>query len=345
MQLSSVKKHRIEPVYVRRSNLLGDSKYDRGKQSFMCPHQGAPIRVIYVMGAGRSGSTMMNIALGNHDCIDSFGELNQLPQSGWINNEYDSSGKPCNEVPFWNEVRAIWMRESGVETIREYVERQNRFGRFRRLPHLLRQRWRSSPEFQVYARQTRALFAAICQVSGKSTIVDASKSPTRAFALSLIPGIELYLIHLVRDTRGVVWSYRKSFVKDVEAGIQRDMASRPIWRTALNWIFFNLQSAWVCRQLPSDRSIRVRYEDFAVQPDVVLDRIGQMTGCDFNGVSAAIQAKCSLPVGHVIAGNRLRMQNRVQLRLDEKWRHEMPARDQRLTWLIAGWLMRHYDYR
>src|SRR3712207_8630396 len=47
-------------------------------------------------------------------------------------------------------------------------------------------------------------------VSGKPVIVDSSKSPARALALGMVPGIDLYVVHLVRDGRGVATSLRKT---------------------------------------------------------------------------------------------------------------------------------------
>lgn len=304
----------------------------------------APIHVFYIMGAGRSGSTVLDTVLGNHPEIESVGELTNLPRSGWVNGEYCACGEPGNVCPFWSDVRREWVKRVGVDDVEGYLSLQDAFERFRQWPCLLRERWRPSLQFQAYAERTRALFEAICAVSGKSIIVDSSKNPARAFALSMVPGIDLYLIHLVRDGRGVAWSLKKAFKKDVKMGVQKDIKPRPVWRTAIFWTVVNLYSEWVRRRLDSRKSIQVRYEDFINDPKSTLDKIGGLIELDFAELTSKVSAGEAMEVGHTIAGNRLRMAGRVRLRPDTEWTYKLPLRDQRIFWVLAGWLMRQYGY-
>ena len=50
----------------------------------------------------------------------------------------------------------------------------------------------------------------LARVTGASVIVDSSKSPALAALLTQVPGIELHVVHLVRDLRGVVSSGRRT---------------------------------------------------------------------------------------------------------------------------------------
>jgi hypothetical protein len=54
----------------------------------------------------------------------------------------------------------------------------------------------------------RSLYSAIAQVSG-GVIVDSSKTPSYLFLLQRVEGIDLRLLHLVRDSRGVAYSTLK----------------------------------------------------------------------------------------------------------------------------------------
>ena len=80
-----------------------------------------PIRVIYIMGAGRSGSTVLDTVLGNHFQIESVGELANLPKFAWINGEYCACGERGNACLFWEEVRLKWMQRCGIEDISDYA--------------------------------------------------------------------------------------------------------------------------------------------------------------------------------------------------------------------------------
>ena len=302
------------------------------------------IRVAYIMGSGRSGSTILDCILGNHEQIESVGELCNLPQHGWLNGEYCGCGQPGNICPFWQAVRYEWVRRTGVDDVEGYIALQRKFGHFRRGPQLLRERIRPSGEFQAYAEQTYQLLAAIRTVSGKPIIVDSSKGPARAFALSLIKGIDLKLIHLVRDARAVAYSFKKAFEKNLKKGVQHDLRSRPVWQTALFWMQYNLESEIVRSSTPKVASIRLRYEDLTADPENTLSRIGDFLDIGLKELAQKVASGKYLKVEHTIAGNRLRMAGKIRLLIDMEWRNKLTSPEKRTCRLVAGVLMSRYRY-
>ena len=66
---------------------------------------------------------------------------------------------------------------------------------------------------EAYRRILTKLYCAIQSVSGSQVIVDSSKGPRYAMLLNEIPEIDLRVVHLVRDSRGVVYSWQKKHVK------------------------------------------------------------------------------------------------------------------------------------
>ena len=200
-----------------------------------------PVKVLKITGSARSGSTVLDVVLGNHPDIESVGEVNKLVRTGWISREslrgidpkrlrrpICTCGKrldvlyvdtPDEACPFWSSVRREWVERSDGDSIEGYPKLQDAFELKRRWPRLLYEKRRPSAAFRSYARLTRAFFESIRAVSGEPVIVDSTKSPVRAFALGMIPGIDLYVVHLVRDGRGVIASLRKTFEKDIQAGI------------------------------------------------------------------------------------------------------------------------------
>lgn len=301
-----------------------------------------PVRVLYIMGVPRSGSTIIDKILGNHNHIVSVGELINLPINGWCNNEYCSCGEHANSCSFWSKVQQEWMRNSEINNIQEYIKLQNtmdqlwnRFKSFSMPANL-------KDEFDAYANMTISLYRAIQNISNKSVIVDSSKNPLRAFILSMIPGIDLSIIHLVRDAGGVSWSKKKSFKKDEQAGVQVDFKSSPIWRTAINWCRINLRCNWVRKQLDSKCSIVVCYEDFIVNPEKSLSRIGQLIDEDFNKVIVSLQNDNLNAAGHIIAGNRLRMMPTIKLKIDNEWKTRLLLYERLYIWIISGWMLSRY---
>jgi len=193
---------------------------------------------------------------------------------------------------------------------------------------------------------TRAFFESIRAVSGKPVIVDCSKISVRTVALGMIPGIDLYAIHLVRDGRGVITSHRKSFEKDLRTGVMRDHKGRPMWETAVRWVVGNLLSEWVCTQLGPKRTMRLRYEDFVADPKSALERIGSLIELDLREVADAASSGKPMQAGHNVGGNRTKKSGTITLRLDdEEWKRALSPTQQRLSWLLMGWLMRRYGYK
>jgi Sulfotransferase family len=332
-------------------------------------HSETPMKVLYIMGTGRSGSTILDIVLGNHPNVESTGELSNLMFNGWVGGEslrgidrkmlrvpictcgrrtdipeVEDAAEAC---PFWSSVRCEWVgRVDPRDDIESYPALQEAFDRFRRLPRLLREGRRPSPRFRSYARLTRALYESISAVSGKPVIVDSTKAPVRALALSMVPGIDVRLVHNVRDVRGVMSSRTKVLRKNIQAGIMWDHEGHPAWTSAARWVHINLVSEWICSQLGPGRAVRVRHEDLYVDTWGVLGKIAPLIGVDLTGVVDAASSGKSLHVGHNIGGNRTKKSEIVTLRPDtQEWRSALSAREQRLTWALVGWLMRRYGYK
>jgi hypothetical protein len=328
-----------------------------------------PVKVLHITGVGRSGSTILDIVLGSHPDVQSTGELTNLLRTGWVGGDSLSRierkklrlpictcGKrldipevenPDEACPFWASVRREWVqRVDAQDDIERYPTLQREFERLRQLPRLLRERRGPSPRFQSYSRLTRALFEAISATSGKPVIVDSSKAPMRAFALSRVPGIDLRVVHIVRDVRGVISSRRKTFRKDLRAGIEWDHEGHPAWRSAAQWMVLNLLSEWVCAQVGPRSTVQLRHEDLSEAPRGELRKIEPLIGVDLEDVAETASSGGTMRVGHNIGGNRVRKSESVTLQPDSReWRNTLSSREQRLSWALMGWLMRRYGYK
>ena len=157
-----------------------------------------------------------------------------------------------------------------------------------------------------------------------------------------IPGLDVRVIHLVRDGRAVAWSMSKPYEADRKSGLERPLTGRPIARTAVRWSIVNLGAEWVARR--AARSTRLHYETFMASPEQELARIGDVLGVAMQGLIKKLEAGETFSPGHVVAGSRWRMQGPVALRADQEWRKFMPRRQQQVFQLISGWLQRRYGY-
>ncbi len=303
------------------------------------------IRVVCIVGSGRSGSTVLDTVLGDSSDVESVGELVNAPEAFLNVEECCACGERAVKCDFWLATRKEWTKLSGLKNVAELKVLQLRYERIRKLPYLLISCLLKTKGYREYLHAEQSMYEAIASVSGKKVIIDSSKNPIRAFSLSKIPEIDLFAIHLVRDGRGVAWSYAKSFEKDAKGGVQKKIAAIPAWRTAFSWLLVNILSEILVGWVPGDKFLRIRYEDFVEKPGEILKKIGEFIGVDYRGVSKKNQDGEEVPVGHMIAGNRVRMVGVIRLKPDYGWKESLSDQDRDIFWYIAGWLARRYGYQ
>jgi hypothetical protein len=268
------------------------------------------------------------------------GEIHELTRNAFAQNAYCSCGEPIRACGFWSIVAREWTAQENESFFDEYKALQHRF---ESLPSIAGAPL-SGAKFDRFAARTEALFRIVSSTSGKRVIVDSSKLPGRAAALARMKSIDLYVVHLVRDGRGVAWSLMKAYKPDVKAGLQREIKPKSVWRTGLRWAMLNLGAEKLEEVVGSDRYLRLRYEDLAGDPAAALDRIGKMIGVDLAGIGANLSRGIAAKPVHQIAGNRLRMSAMVKVSKDEAWRSEMPDTSKRAFARLCGRLLSRYGY-
>jgi hypothetical protein len=278
--------------------------------------------LIYIMGDGRSGSTVVGIVLGNHPSISSNGELWRWP-------EFGGYPKPDNKKEedhrFWGAVRECYLEQELPSDMAHLVELQSQIEEYRELPKVLMGVVPQSALHEYHAFIS-GLLRAITTVSGKGIIVDESKRPGRGHVLLRSPDVDVRLIHLVRDPRGVIWSSGK---QDVEQPYKSPA------KASIHYLTKNLACLLVNLMAPRGTVLRVRYEDLVRKPVPELRRIGHFLNLSMEPVIEKIESGEALAVPHLLDGNRIRHQRAIHLRLDDGWRRGLPARDRLLTELLT----------
>jgi len=304
-----------------------------------------PVHVVYVMGVGRSGSTLLDIALGSHPRVESVGELKNLVRGGWRENGYCACGSRVRECDFWPRVDALWRRQ--VEDVDLDAMAADM------LDLLLLRKHRSWPamvadggRMDTVKRQLGGLYRAIAEVSGKQVVVDSSKAPGLGLLVGSIPGLRVSYIHLVRDGLGVARSFKKSFAKDEAGGVQRRIPGRSVWRAAAVWSLTNRLAERIGSRAPAGQVIRVRYEDLVGDCVGTLAKVGSMLDLDLRQVGETLVAGGGLRVGHNIGGNRIRMEGELHLRpLESNGSGGLSVVERLVFRSICGIMLRRYGYR
>jgi hypothetical protein len=238
-------------------------------------------QVIYVMGAGRSGSTILGVTLGN--CADMFfaGELDK-----WLPRHGEPKLEDPQRVSFWRQVRAGIADPDAVRAGRphRYLERSSALFRLRR--RRVRRDLRAP-----YRRLMGELYDAVATTAGVSYVIDTSHYPLRAHELQPLQSVDLYLLLLVRDPREVVASFARDDV------VERRFS--PLTTRAYLLLTYVL-STWVFLKHPRERRVVLFYEDLRQDPERVLREL-----LDVLGSSAALPDFTSLATGMPLHGNRL----------------------------------------
>jgi hypothetical protein len=303
-----------------------------------------PLKVIYIAGDGRSGSTLLDRLIGAYPGVFSCGELGNLLESTASYEQLCACGSHAQQCGFWCSVLAHWSATVPDFTEREYRSLQRRYERLRTLlrPHNEDELTMEDPRFARYAEYTGALFSAVADLSGAVVIVDSSKSPARALALSRVPGLDVCMLHLVRDVRGVAYSLRK--LSASRPGEPRPLhpSRRSNLRFAGTWAIVNFFCERVRPKIPGP-NLFTRYEDYTADPDGMLRAVATLLGVARIPYTAG--AGYLLTQGHQVAGNEARMRPVQVIATDETWRKQFSFAMQKGLYLLVLPMMLHYRYR
>jgi hypothetical protein len=316
-----------------------------------------PQKVLYIGGFGRSGSTLVERILGQLPGFCSAGEVVFLWQRGLIDGQLCGCGTPVPECDFWNRVGKTAFGGWDQIDPHEMLALQRRVDRNRYIPAMVAPRLRPAAQADLdrYTAALAKLYRAIGEVAGARVVIDASKHASTAFLLRRVPGIDLRVVHLVRDSRGVAYSWTKEVRKPEVTG---DDAFMPVYSPSSSgrqWVAYNLlfDALGVV-----DKTVVLRYEALLENPRQGLERIlahagepvtpeafsflgGTPGGSGVSPETAWVELGCD----HTVAGNPMRFhQGRLDLRLDQAWTTKLPARDRKVVTAITWPLQLRYGY-
>jgi len=206
--------------------------------------------------------------------------------------------------------------------------------------------WARRSSYEAYADGLGRHYRAIAEVSGSPVVIDSSKMASDALLASTIAGVELKVVHLVRDPRGVAWSWQKEMRQPGPAG--RPFARRGPLASAARWDVHNLFAETLLAPRLGDRFRVLRYEDFLAEPVAVLDSLAAWVGSPpAHSPIAGDPPHLSLTrTRHPVWGNPLRTAaGAVPLREDTAWKDGLGSGDRRTTTLATLPLLLRHGYR
>ena len=306
-----------------------------------------PVRVLYIGGCGRSGSTLLDRMLGELPRFVSTGEVRFIWQRGLLENQLCGCGSPFRECPFWQSVGEEAFGGWDTLDAQELVALDRALDRHRYIPLLVAPRLSHGFEKRLarYVEVLGRLYGAIDRVSGGACIIDSTKDPPFAFLLKRVPGLELRIVHLVRDSRGVAFSWTKNVRKPEDVEVARFMNTYHPVEMGLRWVVYNT-CFHVLGRLGIPRMM-TRYEEVVSSPRRELQRVVSLLGDEVGEESFGFLNGRGVELGvhHTISGNPMRFQRgTISLTVDEEWKTRLKPAHRRLVSIFTFPLLLRYGY-
>jgi hypothetical protein len=266
------------------------------------------IPIVYIVGSGHCGSTLLDILLGTHPDVFGTGELTALHRFQKGNEVVCSCKKHLEDCEVWGD----FVRQNAI--LPDIAVSQSKMGILYGSNNFV-DRNKKPIDADEYIRQQESIYDYLIEKTGARAIVDSSKMPERAVLMQGSTKYEPIILHIVRDPRAVTWSYYRKYKR--------------VFPYIFKWLLSNLKV-----ELLSQREMKkvcVLYEDLVKDPEAILNSIYYKIGLK----------RHNLPVGnklqhsHLIGGNRMRLGEVVDITCDKSWEHAMSTLLRKATYISS----------
>jgi hypothetical protein len=304
------------------------------------------VKVVFVGGCSRSGSTLLGRLLSQIGGFFDAGETHHLWKRCFGRNEPCGCGRPFRDCPFW---RGVVQDAFGgfdrvdAETFRSMRRRALRRYRKGALVRAFLPASVCRAELRAYAAIVGRLLSAVRRKAGARVIVDSSKSAHQGRVLAAADNVELHVVHIVRDSRAVAYSFLRRKTYPAAAGRRRYMPTMKAADSARLWRREN--AALRALRAINPNYVLLRYEDLARRPQAALLRVvGKLGGSDLE-LRFLSGRQAELQTGHSLSGNPMRFENGIlDIETDDEWRRRMRPRDRRIVTALTWRQLRRYGY-
>jgi hypothetical protein len=269
------------------------------------------INLIYITSNGRSGSTMLEEVLSNHQKIMTFGELQEVIHS------YIPQGRPCScgvnvhECNFWKPLKKKILNMKSLKKFRIHQGQ----GKVIRLKELIKIFFNFKVNLKdPYVKENYELFKTLDELNrNENYFIDSSKDPYRLHYLSSIKNLNIIAIHIFKNPKAYVYSLnkkgKKSFIRYLKSILRYNIENKII--------------RYVIKK-NNLKQINIFYDNFCNDTEKEIKKIiinPYFNLNDKNENSILTSFKRSKTNKHAIAGNSMRKSfNEIQY--DDKWKND-----------------------
>jgi len=285
------------------------------------------MKIAYLMGTGRSGTTLVTALLGNGKKVIALGEMHQFLDY-IIDQKPCSCGEKLKDCEFWGKIVASLQLKYSNEQLMAFREYSKKIESHSRI---LKSLFKSDSR---YAEFHRDVFGQIEAVYGDVNYIDSSKYISRGIQLSKAFGSNLKLVYMVRDVRGVINSFRKNV-----------QTPKSAFASIVYYKLINASGLLTQLFLGKSRVYRFKYEDLIDKPTETLTNLGIFLKIDLTQVQEKLRQGDSFTMPHIVAGNRMRSEQHVTLKPDIAWKQAQSRGKQILYYLATLPFQLIFKYR
>lgn len=299
------------------------------------------IDLIYIAGNGRSGTTLLELMLSQSDDIFCCGELLYFWDRSIRDKELCTCGQAVVDCEEWIEILKR-MKHYGFDSnqnLNSLFYLREKFTQIKKTMF-----WYS----QAYLRHKKTLirdflyplYNSIRDVRQEKYILDSSKNPGYLYLLSKCDFINLNILHMYRDSRGVAYSWQRR-KKRIDAGSENlYMPQINPYYTALQWLIFNTLIYHLVQNQPY---MKVHYDWLTLSPVEVITKIASFL--EINNAFKITNHCFTIADVHSVAGNPFRIKaDAITIKNDDTWKTKMPILQRAalkiLTWPLLGSYLR-----
>lgn len=305
------------------------------------------MKVLYITGHSFCGSTLTSFILDSHPDMISIGESSSSTVTKRKGAYPCSCGETLDTCSFFNSIYDA-IKWQGEEFSPNDWNLDFRVGKSRLVNYLLTRNLpiqmiekirdyflNSIPSFRnkinSIAHRNVLVFESILRLSGKRVFVDAQKDARRAHFINEIPGVDLKLVHLLRDAPGYIYSVKRR---------SNNFDRKKLRRHAKHWLRTIKRAEDLRKELSPEQSILIRYEDLCKNIETELGRITLML--EVEPFTFPIQFR---NYDHHIVGNSpMRMGDSSAIVFDEKWKTGLSATELDEIRKITDPIRKKYNY-
>lgn len=303
------------------------------------------IKVLNIIGWGRSGSTILGSVLGQCEGFFFGGEIKNLWKKSLLNDALCGCKVNVKECELWNKILDDafgGIKNINAKKILKDIESTvpARYALIKDLPNG-ENYFKSKSELLDHLKK---LYQSIQSNTNCKVIVDATKTPMYSYLLSLIEEIDVHIIHIVRDPRGVAYSRKKKMVQPDKTKEVYLHQYNPLV-SSIQWDLRNVLSENLWEKNKS-RYFMLRYEDFIKEPRKSIEEILNFTGCSGAKTPFISENTLELKANHSVWGNPSRFKTgQIELKADSEWEKKLNVLDKTISTVTTFPLLVKYKYK